>query len=489
MTNREDPDRLLGQASRHASAGRLVEAMADYARALDLSPERPNSWYNLARLQRRAGLFDAALASYRQALRHGVTQPEEVHLNCGVIHADDLRQDDEAERELDAALALNPVYVPALLNLANLHEDRGRRAAALSTYERLLALDATCHEALARYASLRGVADPADPLADRLRAAITSAETPLADKASLGFALGKVLDGCCDYDAAFRAYRQANLHSRASAVSAGPPYDQQRHARYVDELIHAFPGPGRAGETVPGGAAPPIFICGMFRSGSTLAEQVLAGHPMVRAGGEIGFLPQLVRGRLAPYPSRVATLSTTERNDIAQAYRAHLARLAQGAPRITDKRPDNFLHVGLIKTLFPDARIIHTTRNPLDNALSIYFLHLDASMGYATDLSDIAHYHGQYRRLMAHWKSVHGADILDFDYDTLVRDPRPAIQRLLDYCGLPWDDGCMAFHRVDNSVRTASVWQVRQPLYAHASGRWRHYAAHLDELRDLLGEV
>jgi hypothetical protein len=166
-----------------------------------------------------------------------------------------------------------------------------------------------------------------------------------------------------------------------------------------------------------------------------------------------------------------------------------LARLARGAQRVTDKRPDNFLHIGLIKRLFPNARIVHTTRSPLDNALSIFFLHLDQSMGYALDLGDIGHYYRQYRRLMAHWKSRYGADILDFDYDGFVREPRPAVERLLDFCGLEWEDGCMAFERVSNSVRTASVWQVRQPLYRHSSGRWQHYAQHLGPLRETLGDA
>ena len=107
---------------------------------------------------------------------------------------------------------------------------------------------------------------------------------------------------------------------------------------------------------------------------------------------------------------------------------------------VTDKRPDNFLYVGLIKSLFPDARIVHTTRDPLDNCLSVHFLHLDHAMGYALDLMDTAHYYRQYRRLMAHWKSLYGDDILDFDYDTFVRDPGPAVERLLAFCGLDWEE-------------------------------------------------
>ncbi len=162
----------------------------------------------------------------------------------------------------------------------------------------------------------------------------------------------------------------------------------------------------------------------MFRSGSTLTEQVLAGHSRVTAGGEIDVLPSLVRTELAPFPARIAQLSPRELDELASRYTASLSKLFPGAAYVTDKRPDNFLHIGLIKSLFPEAKIVHTTRNALDNCLSIYFLHLDHNMGYALDLMDIAHYYRQYRRLMAHWKSQYGADILDFDYDTFVRAPR-----------------------------------------------------------------
>jgi hypothetical protein len=179
--------------------------------------------------------------------------------------------------------------------------------------------------------------------------------------------------------------------------------------------------------------------------------------------------------------------------DIARRYRDRLKVLFPAAERITDKRPDNFLHIGLIKALFPDARIVNTVRNPLDNCLSVYFLHLDHGMSYALDLLDTAHYYRHYRRLMAHWKALYGPDILDFDYDAFVRDPRPATRELLAFCGLDWNDACLAFHQAKNVVKTESVWQVREPLYRRASGRWRNYARHLGRLRadlkDLIDEA
>ncbi|MGH8189136.1 MAG: tetratricopeptide repeat protein, partial [Steroidobacteraceae bacterium] len=262
MPESSDPQALLHHAQRLERAGRLAEAEAAYVQLLARWPDLPNTWYNLALLQRRAGRFDAALASYQQALERGVSQPEEVHLNRGVIYSDCLRQDDAAERELNAALALNPSYVPALLNLANLREDFGRRAEALALYEKILTIEPRCHEALARYAGLKAVRAPDDPLIGRLTSAIGDPPASAAERASLGFALGKSLDGAGAYDRAFAAYEAANRFSRQSASMAA--YDRRAHERFIDQLI-AAPVFRAAQDSAPVRAVRPIFICGMFR--------------------------------------------------------------------------------------------------------------------------------------------------------------------------------------------------------------------------------
>jgi tetratricopeptide (TPR) repeat protein len=478
--------RALGQAAVALDrAGRLDEAEAAYRRLLTRYPGLPDTWFNLAVLQRRAGRFDAALESYQQALARGIAQPEEVHLNRGVIYSDCLRRDDAAADELRAALELNPRYVPALLNLANLHEDLGRRAEALALYERILALDERCHVALARYASLRTARGPDADLTSRLRHALALPDAPAADRATVGFALGNALEKAGEYDQAFAAIVEANRQSRLSAGPGGVAYDRAQHERLVDALIAADTGARLP--TVPATAGvQPIFVCGMFRSGSTLVQQVLAGHRDVEAGGELDFLPALARKELAPYPASMARLTSSAASALANQYLDLLSRLHPGAKYVVDKRPDNFLYIGLIKTLFPDARIIHTTRQPLDNCLSVFFLHLDHGMAYALDLLDIGHYYRQYLRLMTHWKSLYGDDILDVGYDTLVREPRPVAARMLEFCGLDWDESCLSFHERENAVKTASVWQVRQPLYQHASGRSRNFARQLEPLAEYL---
>jgi len=174
---------------------------------------------------------------------------------------------------------------------------------------------------------------------------------------------------------------------------------------------------------------------------------------------------------------------------LADQYLDTMARLFPGAALVTDKRPDNFLYIGLIKQLFPAAKIVHTTRQPLDNCLSVFFLHLDHSMSYALDLMDTAHYYAQQRRLMAHWRTLYGEDILEFDYDAFVNDPDTARGNLFSFCGLRAEEATVPFERVGNPVKTASVWQVRQPVYRSSSGRWRHYAAQLREVAVYLREL
>ena len=174
---------------------------------------------------------------------------------------------------------------------------------------------------------------------------------------------------------------------------------------------------------------------------------------------------------------------------IAARYRAELARVWKSAPCITDKRPDNFLYIGLIKSLFPAAKIVHTTRDPLDNCLSIFFLHLDHHLSYASDLMSIGHYYREYRRLMAHWKRQYPTDIFDLDYDMLVREPLPTLKRLCAFLELEAPSQMPQIGARGAAIKTASVWQVREPLYRSSSGRARHYQRQLQELRDYLVDL
>ncbi len=489
-----DPIALRRRADNLLRQGCYDDAIRAYRALLVVAPEHAETWYNLGYALGMVGRPEEALDAYDRALRAGIGYPQEVHLNRAVLLTDHLRRDDDALQALRRALELDPGYVPAHLNLGNLHEEHGDRDKAVACYERVIELSAGtssdhAQEALARMAHLRPPQGPHDPLLRRLRDEAERA-TSAPVRANLWFALGNAYDRLGMYAQAFEAFERGNHNSHGD----GRGYDRAAQERVVKALREAF-GVSRE-PTLQGGSAPastspaPLFICGMFRSGSTLLEQVLAAHSAVFPGGELDLLQRLVAGPLAPFPASVRALTPDRSRSLAAAYLGRLAELfpqVSSQTYITDKRPDNFLLIGLIKLLFPDAKILHSVRNPLDNGLSVFSQHLDSRVvPYAGSLENIAHYYAQYRELMAHWKAIFPDDIHDFDYDAFVEQPRPVLERALAFLGLPWEEGCLAFHNSDQSVKTASYWQVRQPLYRNASGRWRPYAQQLAPLRQAL---
>lgn len=468
-----DEQALLSQASVMRQGGRSAEAATAYQALLSRRPDLTDAWYNLGLVLRRTGRYAEALEAYGEALKRGVTTPEEVHLNRAVILADDLARPDDAKVELDRALALNSRYLPALINLGNLNDDLGRRDAARDAYERALAIDADNPLALSRLAASKQPVDKCDPLVERVVSALSRASDP-PSRAELGFALGRLLDACGDYDGAFDAYSAAN---RASRLSTGALYDPRWVESFVDRMIAAFPDAGPPGADSGGEA--PIFVCGLFRSGSTLVERILTGHPELRPGGELHILPRLIGASLRPWPEAASGLGSAEFQRLADSYLSIAEAMRPGSGRLIDKRPDNFLNIGLIKRLFPSARIVHTVRDPRDVCLSNWMLHLDPSMPHALDLDDMAHWHGQYVRLMVHWKALWPSDIWDLSYDDLVADPQVVAGAVMRFIGLDWREDLLDFANRPGAVQTASVWQVREPLYTRSSGRWINYAHRL----------
>ncbi|HEU4517196.1 MAG TPA: sulfotransferase, partial [Steroidobacteraceae bacterium] len=276
---------------------------------------------------------------------------------------------------------------------------------------------------------------------------------------------------CGRYEAAFGQYAAGNAVSRLRLVR----YDRYAVEQGVSKLIESFDR-ARMDAAGPVSEAPLVFVTGMFRSGSTLFEQVLAAHPRVTAGGEIEYFMRVP-----------ISLDPADWQGLGKGYVDYLKRSFPGADIVTNKRPDAFGLLGMLKAVFPNARFVNTVRDPRDTALSIWFQQFDDRLGYAADLADIAHHYRQYRRLMSHWKGLFGECIFDADYDAYVQDPRGVTEKLLAFAGLDWHEGCLDFHRNANRVRTASVTQVREPLYQRSSGRWRNYERQLEPLALDLG--
>jgi hypothetical protein len=232
-----------------------------------------------------------------------------------------------------------------------------------------------------------------------------------------------------------------------------------------------------------GGSDPstvPIFVLGMPRSGSTMIEQMLASHPLVQTAGEYRGLPRVV-------PENLDNLNGEILRQIARAYLSSLPALEDGKERIVDKLPLNFLYIGLIRLMLPNARIIHTARDPMDTCVSCYSKLFASGQHFSYDMAELGRYYLRYQNLMMHWRSVLPADaILDVSYEDVVNDIEGQVRRMLEFCRLPWDDRCLDFHGGSRSIRTASSVQVRQPLFRSSIERWRNYKFGIGPLIDAM---
>jgi len=451
------------------TVGDTEAAIGQYRRLLRRQPGIAAAHYNLALLLKKQMRYADALDAYNTSVRLGIDGLSEVYSNIGVLYSE-MRQANEAREMYARALEVDSDYIPALFNLAGLLEEAGERDEAQELYRRILGLEPRHWDSLARLAYTARLTDPDDPLIGSLRTATDAKVDDLLAREGLYFALGKVLDDVGQYDAAFAAYKSANELGK----QRGRPYDRFAAEQAFDELT-GWCNEDWISSAKTSCVASPIFICGMFRSGSTLLEQVLAAHPSITAGGELDMLPKLMGRWLKSYPRGPEIEPADTFSQLANEYVSKRQELFQGAEHITDKRPDNYVHLGMIKALFPQARIVYTARNPLDNCLSVYFQQLGGNLSYATDLTNIAHYYRLHQRLMQHWQACLPENIFVVEYDELVRSPEPLLRSLFDFLELEWDERCLEFQKTDNLVKTASVWQVREELYQRSSGRWRNY--------------
>jgi hypothetical protein len=327
---------------------------------------------------------------------------------------------------------------------------------------------------------------------ERIRTLLARPNLPPARGCVLHLGLANLRQRAGAYDEAFGHFRQGNALRRGLFQQQGTAFDPAAHRACVDAIIRTFDaayfqrvaGFGLDSEV-------PVFIVGMPRSGTSLLEQILASHPQVAGGGELRHVPRLVDALPAQlrapegYPGCMARVDGPAIRSLAERHLERLTRLGGAALRVTDKLPVNFLHLGLIATLFPRARIIHCRRDPLDVCVSCYTSYF-RGLHFTWDLNDLGQYYRQYERLMAHWRTVLPLPILDVVYEELVADPEAVSRELVAFCGLDWDARCLAFHENPRAVHTVSALQVRRPMYTNSVGRWRRYAAHLQPLLEAL---
>jgi len=458
---------------------RPEQAIASYNRALALRTDYPEVHNSLANALRVQGRFDEALVNYRRALELRPAYAE-AHNNLGVALRL-LGRTSEAEASCRRALELEPDSALALAALGEAQADQGQFAEAEALLRRAVAIDPNLAEAWVSMARLRRMtADDAEWLAEVQRLL----RQPLRPREviSVNYALGKYFDDLRDFERAFSHYQRANELTRLCT----PKYDRQKIRREVDQLIAFFDsGRMRALRAHASTSTRSIFVVGMPRSGTSLAEQIIASHPAVFGAGELTYWHRAEESLLADMHAGDINSDTLQR--LAADYSRLLQRASTEALYVVDKMPTNFMALGLIHAALPNAHIIHMQRQPIDTCLSIYFQDFGANLSYANDLQDLANFYREYLRLMQHWRTVLPAQaLLDVPYEALVADQEGWSRKMLEFIGLPWDARCLNFHSTRRSVVTASKWQVRQKINSTSVGRWHRYERHLTELLPLL---
>jgi tetratricopeptide (TPR) repeat protein len=470
----------MGQALQEESA--LDQARAWYERALQLEPDSARFHCNLASLLAGQEQYDEATARYHLALRLDPAHAEAHSGLGGVRHEQgDLEQAQVHYRE---ALRCNPELPAAHAALGRAREELGDLAAAESCWRTALRLDPRQTGARAQLATLLRGKLPDEDLA-ALCQLLSDPDLPDARRSALQFGLAQVHDARGAYAEAAELLRRANALALAVARKRGRYYDPAAHARFAAgtmaictpaffERVRGF-GPE---------SDRPIFIVGLPRSGTTLTEQILASHSQVFGAGEL----RLARDDFeALDPKADAALEALARLDPATACRIgerHLERLQElnaDRPRVVDKMPDNYLYLGLLAVLFPRARFIHCRRDLRDVAVSCWMTNF-SHIRWANDPDHIAGRFQEYQLIMEHWRRVLPVPVLEVDYEETVADLEGAARRLVGWCGLDWERACLAFHEGKRPVRTASVSQVRQPIYGRSVARWKHYETSLGAL-------
>ncbi|HTU27469.1 MAG TPA: sulfotransferase [Pirellulales bacterium] len=477
---------LIAQAEGHHRAGRLVEAVATYRQILTERPEIAEVHNSLGLVLKAQGKLDEAAAQYARAIALKPTLFQ-AHNNLGNV----LRLQNrlaEAAESYQRAVALGPDQPDTHTNLGKVLAHLGRLDEAAACFDRALTLRPTDAEAHYHRFDLktyrRGDADLA--MLETLGANAHRLSTQ--DRIFVHFALGKALEDIGEYERAFEQWIQGNGLIRRETA-----YDEAATERGMKMLAQVFDAELLARLAGVGDPSPaPIFILGMPRSGSTLVEQILASHPAVHAAGELDNLDRIVKQSLESaeqtFPTWTEWLDGERLRELGAAYLASLPPRPAGKARVTDKAPSNFLYVGLIRLMLPGAKIVHTVRNPIDTCISCFSRRFINGQKFSYELGELGRFCRMYRGLMDHWRAVlpEGA-MLDVEYEAVVDDLPGQARRLIEYCGLPWDDRCLAFHKTDRPVTTASKAQVRRPLYGSSVERWRRYEKFLQPLLEGLG--
>jgi len=485
--NNVDALRMLGRLA--AGARRHTDAEHLFRRALRLAPGFTGVMQDLARLLKEQSRFEEAIELLEKVVELEPGNPQ-AHFQLASTLAP-ASHTYRALEEYEKALELSPQFPGARLGLGHVLKTIGRQEEAIAAYRECIRLRPDNGESYWSLANLKTYTLTDDDIAAMEQRLARTDLTPQS-RANFLFAMAKALEDRGQYERAWDYYVQGNALQRAAEK-----YDPVSTEVANDAILEVFDRElleRNAGVGHPDPA--PIFIVGLPRSGSTLIEQILASHSQVEGTAELPYAGRVAtslnrnRADGINYPEAVRELAAEHFEALGRDY-LELARIhrAEGRPRFIDKMPNNFPTIGFLHLILPNATIIDARRHPLDACLSCYRQLFAKGQTFTYDLTDIGEYFLEYQRVMDHWHEVLPGKVLTVQYEELVTDTEAQVARILEHCGLPFEESCLRFHETDRPVRTASSEQVRQPVYTRSVGFWRHYDAQLGELKAVLAPV
>ncbi len=465
-------------------AGEDEKAVENFIKAVAVDPLFKYSYLNYGNLFRKAGMYDEAIKVYKKAID---LDPlfEDVYFNIGCAYADSETPDKSIEY-FNKVISINPLYAPAHKNLGNVYKDYGEFSKAEHCFREAIKINPAYTEAYRELSSVVTL-DEDDKEVAMMHDLLHLDEANDEQKMHVAYALGKVYEDMKDYEKSFHYLSKANGFRRNRIA-----YDAEDVRSMFSEIKLLFNQFFIKNNLKYGSAdKTPVFIVGMPRSGSSLIEQILATHSQVFGGGELEYISTLVNKKNSiptglDYPACVSNISGALISEMATEYLKLIRKFSKTATYITDKMPHNFMYIGLIKILFPNAKIIHTKRDPMDNCLSLFKKGFFDGHAYADNLQDLGEYYRMYEDLMNHWHKILSDSIYDIVYEDVVSHQEEETRRLLDYCELPWDENCLSFYKTERKVHTASATQVRSGIYQDSVKLWKRYEKQLQPLKHSL---